>query len=420
MKIAGKNISPQLISLADQGTVSASNFLVSILLARALGLETFGEFSLILIGNLLVLALQQALIISPMQTFLPAEPDHGKRQYINQLFTAQLAIAILSALAMGASAIFLSDWLLNLRVYYVVAYVFLFALLTFFRKLAFCTHEPQLSLWITGVNFGLRFLCIAALVFSTEYSLTTALGVYVVFAAAGAVIGLLQHRPSVTLNWNREWLIRDVLYSRWLAGTALLQWFAGNYFLIVASEVLGMAALGAIRIAQNIMGFIAVLFQALDNVMPVEMSRQLQQKGLPGLYRYTRATALAWLLPVVGLLAIVVSFAGLILGVTYGTAFEQQAWVLQSLAGAYIFTFLLIPAVHLLRVLTITRAIFVAYACSTAFSLLCARLFITTWGISGVIAGIYASQAFILGVTVLFIYQEWNKRKAMSHPVAIG
>lgn len=420
MKIAGKHISPQLISLADQGTVSASNFLVGILLARALGLETFGEFSLILIGNLLVLALQQALIISPMQTFLPTKPNHEQRQYVNQLFTAQLFIAGLSALGMGASAIFLSDWLLNLRVYYVAAYVFLFALLTFFRKLAFCAGKPQLSLWVTGVTFGFRLLCLAALVFSTGYSLTTALGVYVIFAAAGAVIGLLQHWPSVTLNWNREWFIRDVLYCRWLAGTALLQWFAGNYFLLVASEVLGMAALGAIRIAQNIMGFIAVLFQALDNVMPVEMSRQLQQQGLPGLYRYTRTTALTWLMPVVGLLAIVISFAGLILGITYGTAFEQQAWVLQSLAGAYILTFLLVPAVHLLRVLTITRAIFVAYACSTAFSLLCARLFITTWGITGVIAGMYASQAFILGVTVIFIYLEWNKRKAMSQPLAIG
>ena len=70
----------------------------------------------------------------------------------------------------------------------------------------------------------------------------------------------------------KETMTRHFEFSKWLLGTAMLQWLSGNYFIIAAASILGPIAVGAVRMVQNIMGLCHVLFLAMENFLPVELS----------------------------------------------------------------------------------------------------------------------------------------------------
>ncbi len=62
-------------ALADQTMVSGVNFLTGILLARYLGVEEFGRFTLAWMAVLFVNGIQHAAINSPMMSIGPKQPE---------------------------------------------------------------------------------------------------------------------------------------------------------------------------------------------------------------------------------------------------------------------------------------------------------------------------------------------------------
>ena len=60
-------------ALTDQAMVSGVNFLTGIVLARYLGIEEFGRFTLAWMAVLLVNSLQSGLIVQPMMSIGPKQ-----------------------------------------------------------------------------------------------------------------------------------------------------------------------------------------------------------------------------------------------------------------------------------------------------------------------------------------------------------
>ena len=56
------------LSFGDQALSSACNFLTTILLARALGLEAFGHYTMVWLALYFAMSLQLGLIVSPMMS----------------------------------------------------------------------------------------------------------------------------------------------------------------------------------------------------------------------------------------------------------------------------------------------------------------------------------------------------------------
>lgn len=77
--------------LADQIMVSGMNFLTGVLLARFLGVESYGQFVLLYAVLLYVNVLQVALIIAPMISIAPQiSSDAERNKYFKGLITLQL------------------------------------------------------------------------------------------------------------------------------------------------------------------------------------------------------------------------------------------------------------------------------------------------------------------------------------------
>ena len=86
------------LALADQAIVSASNFLAWILLARLLGIEEFGRFTLYWIVAEFFQGMQHASIILPMMAMAPKQGASDRRLYLGALLVQQGALAIIVTL----------------------------------------------------------------------------------------------------------------------------------------------------------------------------------------------------------------------------------------------------------------------------------------------------------------------------------
>jgi len=80
-------------AIADQAMVSASNFLIVVLLARFMGIEEFGRFSMVWLVAELLHSIQHALIIAPMLSVGPKQSGDKIASYLGAVLAQQSGVA---------------------------------------------------------------------------------------------------------------------------------------------------------------------------------------------------------------------------------------------------------------------------------------------------------------------------------------
>ncbi|MDH5414420.1 MAG: hypothetical protein OEW87_09810, partial [Flavobacteriaceae bacterium] len=81
--------------LADQALVSGVNFVTGLVLARYLGIEDFGVFTLCWMSILFLHGLQYALIVSPMMSIGPKISDTKMSLYTTVMSTHVLSFLVI-------------------------------------------------------------------------------------------------------------------------------------------------------------------------------------------------------------------------------------------------------------------------------------------------------------------------------------
>jgi len=175
-----------------------------------------------------------------------------------------------------------------------------------------------------------------------------------------------------------------------------LQWLSDNYFLIIAGVVLGPAAVGAIRGAQNLLALTHIFFLGLENVVPGEASQRFHHDGIPALRGYLVRISLVLLASTGLVAALAAQFSRPLLNLAYGAADPISIEALGWYVPIYLLVALALPLRAGLRTLEQTRAIFFAYVLGTAFALLAARALVTDFGVAGVMFGILVNQVVMM------------------------
>lgn len=398
--------------ILDQAVVSGGNFLLGILLARTLGLHGFGVYSLLWMGILFTLNLHQSYLTQPMMSLFPGKQERAAETYLQSLFLMQVMISAISfagSLSAGwwlNSLPFTNEW---------VAYlpdVFLFAGLClmqdFLRKLFFLRGAFRYPLYMDVV----LYLLLAGLLWLKNPSdLETAFWIISISYGLSCLTGLmflfLKETPGLLKNIDYRSVIQTAKdhyhFSFWLLGTSLVQWFSGNYFLIVSAEVLGTMALGALRMAQNMVGLCHVIFLGMENILPAEAARHFLQDGRPGLMAFLKKSTLAGLIPVVLLLLFLTLGAPWLIDLLFGPAYVPYSALVGGFAILYIFVYLGYPLRYAFRTLQFTSPIFIGSLISSLASIVLAFPMIQTWGLNGVLSGLVLLQIIVLAVYLFFL-----------------
>lgn len=391
------------IIYADQALVSGLSFLSSVVLARYLGLEGFGIYSIAWLGVLVASSINQPFIISPMQTLSGKKTAEVQKAYLQTLVFKQLFFAaimgLLAFIAVVLMSYILDKWKVQSIILAFPLAVFSFLLQDFFRRYFFVIGKPMKSLLIDAIAYGGVLLSAFMIHFVRTMDAQFVLLLTAVFFLYASLVGLwsLDH-----LRFNTKLIKASILehwdFSKWLTATALLQWFSGNLFIISAGAIIGPVAVGATRMAQNIVGITHVLFLAMENIIPVRAAKHYQEGGTSQLFRYLKGFTYRTGFLTISILALIAFFSKQIIIAFYGAEFVSYQYMLLGFCGLYVVIFLGYPLRYAIRTLENTRLIFISFIASSAFSILSAYPIIKAFGLMGVLIGLLMTQLITLGI----------------------
>lgn len=414
--------SSKTLVILGQMVASGGNFALGVLLARWLGMEVFGQYSLLWMGVLFLLSLHQAYITQPLMALLAGKSEKEQSDYLKSLAGLQtlvtVAIPLLAVLAylLLKTVGFTAAWLNWLPVTGLLASVYL--LQEFIKKYCFAKKLTHVPLFMDSALFGLVLPVFAMLQYKGALTLQHALFSLMVFYLISSGLGLKLVGPGLIKQWKRTQLIHTAKehyhYSFWLLGTSLVQWFSGNFFLVAAAGTLGAVAVGAFRMAQNMVGLCHVLFLAMENIVPAEAARQFFSNGEKAMFAYLRRIGLLGGIPV-GLLLLVLSLAApWLIGWLFGADYQAFTYLVAAYSVVYALSYIAIVLRFALRSMQFTSPIFIAYAISAAVSVLVAHPMVAHWGMAGVVAGLVGAQVLMLAVYGVFLFSNHYGGEASS------
>ena len=402
-------------ALLDQTMVSGVNFLTGILLARYIGIEEFGRFTLVWMTVLFVNSIQHAAIISPMMSIGPKQSEAESSSYFGSLIVQVLVFAS------GASLLLFAGFQLVSRIFpewnveglgLPLAAVTFAVLLQDFLRRYFFTRERLARAFVTdAIRYLGQITVLIVLFISLQVPMDTA-GVLWIIAAASmssTVLGALYvERFEINRLALRQVFFRHLHFSKWLVPASLMAWTTGNFFIIMAGVLLGTTAVGALRAAQSLMGVVNILYEGLENTVAVRSSRYFHQRGTKALGAYLKRIILygGGATAVISLVAF--SAPNFWLGLVFGPEYEQYGFILQWFAVIALLIFLSLPLRSGIRAIEEPRAIFWAKVWTTVFSLVAAYPMIHFFGLLGVVSGITIVYLAFLAFLWVFL-----KRKAV-------
>jgi O-antigen/teichoic acid export membrane protein len=263
----------------------------------------------------------------------------------------------------------------------------------FLRRYFFAVRRSEISFWLDAVRCLGQNCAILTLGVWLPADTVTVLWLFAVAAATAALMTL----PRIPrLHYSLDGTIRTGLqawqFSKWLGGSTLVGFAFANLFNFAGGILLSVTAVGAMRAAFALVSITNLVIEAFANIVPVEASRELINKGRSGLVAYLKKITIYGFLAIVILLGIIVAGSKFWLNLFFGSEFASYSNLVFWYAGIQIVTFFAFVIGTFYRTLESTKFIFSAYTFSAVLSLTIAYPLITSFGITGAVLGLLISQ----------------------------
>lgn len=382
--------------LLDQVVFSGSSFLTTLMLARGLVLEEFGNYAALLILAYLVLSVNTALIATPFQVLLARTED--KKGYTSSLLFMQLGFLVVLGLT-GLGAVLLFPGILRdtgLPIGPLLFFVLAFLFQDFLRRLFLAAGQPRMAFYLDAISGGTQILWLWIASYFGSLNLQEALRIMTLTYLPALALGLFALRPMrVTRAQVRQYLRIHIEQGKWFLATSVLQWASQNWLLVAAGLYLGKGVLGAFRLGQTLFGVLNAILQVFENHAVPVASGLFHQSG-EAFTHYLRQLNRKSMIGASLLLGGIALFAKPIYTLTGGPSFSSYAYILQGMSLLYFFIFLSNPVRIAIRVMMMNRAFFMAYLFSFVFSLLVSKWLIQVGEANGIIAGLILNQIIML------------------------
>lgn len=390
--------------LADQVLVSGASFLTNILVARSIGISEYGVFSTIILIQLFLLSIQQAASSGLFQVLWGRFEGAQKINYTNGLFYAQCFLYFL-LLCVCLCIYILNPSLLvtyNKIISPAILATFLFLLQDFLRKIFLSSEKEHRALLIDFVTNFLQICLLAYYALLQKLDLPAACWIVAITYIPSVILGIYWLRPGPIIFRNIRFAWKNHKeQSGWMFLSAIVQWLAGNFFVLAAGWWLGAAALGALRLAQYIFGLLNVVLQAVENyVLPkaslIQHSDIQFRKFLLTVWKKT-------ILIFIPAITLLVLFSEVIMKLAGGQSYTGYSYVIYGLSVVYVVIITSLPIRIALRVKLLGQNYFIGYVLSAIFSILTAKWLLLNWQLYGVLVGLLITQLIVVVYWILIL-----------------
>ncbi|MDG6998599.1 MAG: hypothetical protein JRN15_05740 [Nitrososphaerota archaeon] len=325
--------------LADQLLVSGFNFLTTVVVGRALGIHAFGVFSILYIILLYLNAIQLSLIVSPMMTLAPQIDEPSKRAaYLRGMATCQYCfsavvccVALLLPLAQKLNLI-RSSIETDAMCAFGLA-ILCFQVQDWLRRFWYVAEDGR-SVFFNDIISYMGQL--AALIFLWRRSaLTVESGFYVIaltslaaFVAGARKEDVWGHLREALLSARRSWAI-----GKSLVVASQFQWLGSQGILLIVAAIVSVNAASGMRAAITLVGPVNILYQLLDNVVPVRAAKAFRTGGRTQLRAYLQRASLILAGLVAVPLLLIAAVARTAITLAFGRSFTPYAHLVLWQAG---------------------------------------------------------------------------------------
>ncbi len=295
-------------AVLDQGLFAASNFAVSILLARWLSLENYGAFALVYSVYALMANVHGGFIPEPLLVFGSGRHAAIQHKYLGIVLrghwvlalalSAILVVAALVAMFLDSPPIAAAFWGLALAAPFLwYRYVA--------RTAAYMILKPRLAALAAGIYAVIMFSGIFVLYRTALLSSTTAF-LLMGLASLGSGLWLFTRvkpteSPVEGALSGREVIREHATYGRWAAGTGILWWLPTQVYFLVLPIWASLETTAHLKAILNLITPIAQGFGAVGVLLVAALVRyrgqpQFRRVVLSGMVFFTGLASLYWLL----------------------------------------------------------------------------------------------------------------------------
>jgi len=380
------------LAAIDQSVISLSNFVATIILARNVDPTQLGVYGVGFVTLRLVRAVQDGLIVQPMNVFGAGMQQDEFKRYATSTSLFQIALAILSATVVAVCGWVLIELGNDTAgpTLYILWLPFLWWQLQEYLRRMLYTRGKVINAVVTSViGNGARIALMVYL--ANQGRLTGISGLEAIaWGAFAAIIPSLwftrnywtRQMASLKGTWQRNWE-----FGRWLLGSYLANWAAVEFYPILTAGLISFAAAGAYRALQNLVAPIHLLLRALDTFLTPRAAKLYEQSGPQALTHTLRSIYLAIGLPVLGILIIALVFPEELLSLIYGDTYLAYSNGVILMALFYALMFAYWPLQSIFKAAQLSRPIFVANILAIVSMFTVGIWAIMNWGVYGTIIG---------------------------------
>lgn len=406
------------LAILDQGLISGSNFLVSILLARWLAPDFYGAYA-VAFGILVLLTLvYSALILEPMSVYGGAVYRSSLLGYVKSLLKMHAAVSLVFALLVSAGAILVSysgrdSGLAGALLGVAIAAPCVLLLWVLRRALYLKMHSGRAA---AGALLYCVLMVTGLWIFNAK-SLLSPFNALLLMGAAALVASVLLiaflradfGRDSVTAPTFAEACQRHWQYGRWALASSFVAWIPAYIFLPLLTAFAGMAKSGELKALANFIAPLDQTLAALSLLFLPHAARVRAEQSHQDVRSLTRnllvlsiaGSAIYWL--------IVINLRAPIFSLLYSGRYTDVSYLLPAVAlGSILWSAAYGPAIAL-RAMESPKSVFTAYLVT---SLICLAVGIPAtryFGLPGAIWSGNLADLASLAVILFILYRKLNE-----------
>jgi O-antigen/teichoic acid export membrane protein len=395
-------------AILDQGLISGSNFLVSILLARWLMPEQYGAYA-VAFGVMVLLSLvYQSLVLEPMAVFGGSLYHDCLRGYLRSLLWIHVSISGAIIVVCGASAVImnllhssvLAGALAGVTVASPCILVFWLARRSFYLELS-----PGKA---ASGAFVYSSMAIGALYVLDHYSLLSPFTAFLLMSigalATGAYLWTLlraglphtSFAPSVREIWPKHWS-----YGRWALASCVAGWIPAYIYYPLLSSFGSMAQSGQLKALMNLTLPMEQTKAALSMLLLPYAARVLRKEGKSSAGSLSVKMTMVTAGGAIAFWAVILPFRGPVFHLLYSGKYMEVAHLLPLIAfGSIVWCAAFGPAICL-RAMESPASVFVAFSLATVLSLLIGIPATWAFGLKGAIWG--GNLADVLSMVIVTV-----------------
>ena len=415
-------------AILDQGLISGSNFLISILLARWLIPAQYGAFSIAFSVFLLLSYVYQSLLSEPQAVFSGSAYRQCLRGYLKALLSIQLVVTVFGLVLLGGSAAIAyglgkADGFPGALAGVAIASpcILFFWLLrrSYYMNLAPARAAMGAFLYFVLVTGGLFVVYKKALISPFSAYLLMAIG------ALGTGLFLLSQikkalppdtcdAPTPAQAWRKHWE-----YGRWALAVSVVTWIPYYMYYPLVSMFSGMAQAGQLRAVMNLSLPLEQSYTALSILFLPYAARVCREKGIASSGPLVRRITLLFVAGAVVYWAILIPFKSVAFHILYGGKYMEVAPLIPYVAvGTTLWSAAFGPAI-MLRAIESPDSIFYARVVASVLSLVVGVPATWAFGLWGVVWSVIVANiaAFLIS---MYILQRKSNSISVPNPVLQG